>query len=441
MHSLQNRLGSGLIISLLLAFSALWFVVSEGVQFLAEEYIASRLQHDAESLLSQLKQDKSGVLKLSDSQIDSVYTKPFSGHYYQINIEKQIIKSRSLWDSLLQAVSVETGQQLRSYHAGPNQQQLLVMHYGFEKQGKTIQIHIAEDLNPVTASIREFNIRFAITALLMLMVLVIVQMFIMRRSLKTLRIIRDELSQLQEGKISQLSRCPLIELHPLVDEINHMLTNMSQRLRRSRGSLGDLAHSIKRPLTVIQQHIEQAENVPVELRNSMLEQLSDINQLTERTLKRASLAGDQHGVTRFSFSTDVDALIKTLELMYSTSNVHIDQKVDSDISYHIDRQDMLELLGNLLDNACKWANSRVMLSISQNGALNICVEDDGPGIDQTDKEQLAKRGSRLDESKPGYGLGLGIATDIVEEYGGTIHYSRSQELGGFKVDISLSETR
>ncbi len=440
MRSLQARLGSGLIISLVVVFTVLWFVVSASIQTLAEEYIASRLEHDAESLLSQIEPAQHAVPNLVQDSAGSVYNRPFSGHYFQITIDKRIIKSRSLWDRLLKTHLVSVGEQQRSYQDGPDGQSLLVMHTAFFKQGKAIHISVAEDLNPVKANINQFKRRFAITALAMLMVLVVLQVVILRRSLGSLRQIRDELRQLQAGEIAQLSHSELDELRPMVEEINHLITSMSKRLHRSRDSLGDLTHAIKRPLTVIQQYVEQADTLPAQIRSDMLEQLSMINQLAERILKRASLAGDQHGISSFNFIDDLDSLVRALRQMYRSRELDIEIKRQSDIAFRIDRHDMMELLGNLLDNACKWASSKVRIEIAYDTELVVSIEDDGPGIDEASLEQLAQRGHRLDESKPGYGLGLSIVADIVEEYSGTIHYSHSNQLGGFMVLVKLPES-
>ena len=437
MRSLQTKLATGLIISLVLIFSVLWFVVSASIQTLAEGYVASRLQHDAEMLLSQLEIDPQGKIKLLQEANDSVYKQPFSGHYYQIQSKAQIIHSRSLWDKLLEQEKVSPGQQLSRYQAGPQGQLLLVVHYAFVKQGQQIIVSVAEDLNPVKAGINRFKTQFGALAVILLITLLALQIIILRRSLGSLRHIRDELRLLQTGEISQLSKSPLLELHPMVDEINQLLESLTQRLRRSRDSLGDLTHAIKRPLTVIQQFVEQDRTLPAQVKQDMLEQLQMINQLTERTLKRASLAGDQHAIGPFSFQQDIDALLKTLRLMYRDRDLDIEVFRDKAISFRIDRQDMLELLGNCLDNACKWASHKVALRVEQMEGLLLIIEDDGPGANTESLAQMAQRGTRLDENKPGYGLGLAIAADIVREYGGEIHYTRSSSLGGFRVEIRL----
>jgi signal transduction histidine kinase len=212
---------------------------------------------------------------------------------------------------------------------------------------------------------------------------------------------------------------------------------MEQRSRRSRDALSDLAHAIKKPLTVIEQQTNI--NDSSEAANStILKQTDEIYQLSDRILKRARLAGHSHSGSLFSFSDDLPALITTLEVMHHNKTVRLMTDIPAEINCPIDRQDMLELLGNILDNAYKWAQQNIKLSVS-NIDLNfhICIEDDGPGADPDKINELSQRGVRLDEKIEGHGFGLAIAADMVNDYGGNISFQRSDELGGFRVDINL----
>ena len=438
MRSLQSKLSTGLILSLIAVFSVMWMLISSSIQSLADEYIASRMHHDAEMLLSTISFDTAGNLILDKAAVDLVYSKPFSGHYYLITSAGQIISSRSLWDYPLNSAEVDTGMSVRSYQDGPDKQSLLVLDNGFSKQGHKLSVTVAEDLNPVKQSISQFQSRFAISAMGMLLLLVVLQAFILRHSLNSLTRIRAELQALQHGETDQLSTDIPTELQPLVSEVNHLLKIMTQQLHRSRDVLGDLAHAIKKPLTVMQQLTDKhRETMSVDVQEKLAKQITAINRLTDRILKRARLAGHHHSGMRFSLSQDLPDLIDALEIMYSEKAVSIQVNMDKEINYQIDREDMLELLGNLLDNACKWASSTVTISIVAVSGLSICIEDDGPGADPKKLQQLDKRGVRLDETKQGYGLGLAIVSDMVREYNGSLVFGRSEKLGGFRVDIVL----
>ncbi len=439
MRSLQSKLGSGLVLSLIAVFSLLWLLTSLSVQYLAEQYIASRMRHDAEMLLSTLRLDTTDNMILDESAISPVYKKPFSGHYYLITSKKQVISSRSLWDQQLKPVEIETGEVFQSYQDGPDKQTLLVLNFGFNKQGRSLTVTVAEDLNPVKQDINRFQTRFAIVAIVMLLLLVALQVFILRHSLKRLGNIRGELQALQRGEIDQLStRDAPTELQPLVSEVNHLLGLMTQQLRRSRDALGDLAHGVKKPLTILQQLANKnGTDITADVKETLANQTTEINRITDRILKRARLAGHQHSGVRFSFSKDLPDLIGTLGLMYKDKTITAQVNVDEHIHALIDREDMLELLGNLLDNAYKWAKQTVRISIKHKSGLSICIEDDGPGADPEKLQLLHKRGVRLDESKQGHGLGLAIAADMVREYKGSLVLGNSEELGGFRVDITL----
>ena len=442
MRSIQSRLSSGLLLSLIIAFSTLWLVVTINTQYLAEEYIASRLKHDAETLLNTISfkaqsHKPENTLFIDINRVGAIYNQPFSGHYYVISSNTQTLSSRSLWDNKLLYNNIDAGQYLRNVQQGPEQQSLLVISAGYQKQNQHLTITVAEDLNPINKNIRQFQYGFAALAFLMLFILVILQAIILRRSLKPLTRVHTELKSLELGQLNKLSTYAPDELRPLISEVNRLLDIMQQRLHRSRNALSDLAHAIKQPLTVIQQLTEK-NSMPDENRITVLKQTTEIYQLTDRILKRARLAGHSHSGALFSFSEDLPDLIKTLQSMYANKSVQLDQKIENNLNiFPIDREDMLELLGNLLDNAYKWANRIITISVNINTQLHICIEDDGPGADPEKIDALARRGIRLDEKTEGHGFGLAIANDIVSDYGGTIKFSNSSTMCGLRTDIKL----
>ena len=436
MQSIQSKLSTGLLLSLIIAFSALWILVSINIQFLAKEYIASRLEHDAEMLLNTINFDNNGILTIDTIGIDLIYKQPFSGHYYVISTDKQSINSRSLWDFKLNVLSVNTGQQSHTLQTGPYQQSLLLMSGGYKKQGNKLTISIAEDLNPINKNITQFKYWFSAMALGMLFILVLLQAFILRKSLQPLSRMHTELKLLQQGQLNKLSTESPSELRPLIDELNHLLTIMEQRLRRSRDALSDLAHAIKKPLTVIKQITDKI-TIPDTTKATLIKQTDDIYQISDHILKRARLAGHSHTGALFSFSDDLPALIKTLDMMYANKTLQLNTNIQDNIICPVDREDMLELLGNLLDNAYKWASHKIALSVNIDSCLHICIEDDGPGADPEKISELSKRGVRLDEKIQGHGFGLAITTDIINDYNGNISFKQSADLGGFKTDITL----
>jgi len=436
MQSIQSKLSTGLLLSLIIAFSALWVLVSISIQFMAKEYIASRLEHDAETLLNTINFDNNGILTIDSIRIDLIYSQPFSGHYYVISTDRQSISSRSLWDHKLNVITVDTGQKLRTLQYGPNQQSLLLMSGGYKKQGNKLTISIAEDLNTINKNINQIKYWFAAIASGILLILVLLQALILRKSLNPLTRMHTELKLLQQGQLNKLSTESPSEIRPLIDEVNHLLTTMEKRLRRSRDALSDLAHSIKKPLTVIKQ-ITDKNTIADATKATLIKQTDDIYQISDHILKRARLAGHSHTGALFSFSDDLPALIKTLDMMYANKTLQLTTNIQDNIIYPVDREDMLELLGNLLDNAYKWAAEKIVLTLNVDSDLHICIEDDGPGVDPKQINELSKRGVRLDEKIQGHGFGLAITVDIVNDYNGNVSFKHSTNLVGFKTEITL----
>lgn len=436
MRSLQTRLSSGLLLSLIIAFALLTLMMSMSLRVVTDDYVASRLQHDSETLLSTIRFNAEDKLELITERIDQVYSQPYSGHYYIISSGTQILYSRSLWDHPLEHKLVDSGEQYRSIQAGPEQQALLVLTSAYTRQEKSISISIAEDLNPIRNNIDRFIFVFITIASVILLILILLQIMILRRSLKPLQDIHDEIGELEQGKIERLNTDVPIELGPLINEVNHLLAIMQQRLKRSRDGLSDLAHAIKKPLTVIKQQISR-NNIPDNTQQELMNQTDEIVKLSDRILKRARLAGHSHSGQRFSFTEDLKGLTGTLAMMYPERQIKIEQIIEENIVCQIDREDMMELLGNILDNACKWARHEIRLSVNSDEQLHISVEDDGAGVEPGKIDILSNRGIRLDETVDGHGFGLAIARDIVAEYQGTIEFNISTELGGFRVDINL----
>lgn len=438
MRSLQFRLSLGLFISLLLAFVVLWILVSQASRYLAESYIATRLEHDTESLLAAIQFDGAGKLSLDISHLNPIYTRPFSGHYYTILSNDTTLRSRSLWDQELYIRPVDVGVQQRIHLHGPQQQPLLLLVNGFEKSGKHITIGVADDLSPVEADLAHLQHYFELAALFLLLALIIIQGFILHAGLRPLEKTRRELQALAQGTLIQLDRNVPAEISPLVDEINHLLEVMNRRLSRSRHALGDLAHALKKPLTVLQQvSRDKALTSYPELQQVLTSQLDTIQRHVTRILQRARLAGEGPAGSLFRADDELAALLTTLQHMYYNKTIAFETRIPAGLILAADREDMLELIGNLLDNACKWASSKVRITIAQDHGTQIDIEDDGPGVEEEKLAELTRRGLRLDEAREGHGLGLAIVSEIVSSLGGVLHLQRSTELGGLHVQVTL----
>lgn len=438
MRSLQLRLNTGLLLSLLGMFIILWVIVSSAIRHVAQDYIATRLSHDSETIISHITFTNEDEIQIDASHTDSIYQRPFSGHYYQIHYDKKIIYSRSLWDTRFQVPLQSSGESRRVMLEGPQQQPLLAVISGYTKQDKAITIVVAEDLSRIEADLKDFQTRFGLTALVLALLLGLLNIFMIRSGLHPLKRIRDEVRDLESGERHQLSNVVPKEISPLVSEINHLLQVLTTRLKRSRHSLGDLAHALKKPLTILRQlERETPLTENPELQQQLASQINSMQQTIDHVLRRARLAGEGYTGVLFNVNNDLPELIDVLKKMYRDKALIFNNDIDEKENIFGDREDMLELLGNVLDNACKWATQNIKLSIIKNDTLNIIIEDDGVGIDENRINELSQRGKRLDESVEGHGIGLSIVHDIVTQYNGTISYGRSVTLGGLQVTVSL----
>jgi signal transduction histidine kinase len=439
MTSLQVRLNIGLLVSLLAVFALLWVMVSASIRDLAEDYISARLQHDTEALLGAVEITPGGGVVFDHSRPDAIYSRPFSGHYFSIKIGHQTIRSRSLWDRELDITDVNPGETISEHTDGPRGQLLFVITRAFEKDGQKVMIAIAEDLTAIEKDIAGFQTRFALLAVGLLLILIILQTLILRLGMRPLANIRHEVKLLERGERDHLGHDVPDEVKPLIGEINHLLNVLGTRLQRSRNALGDLAHAMKKPLTVLSQltQNEQLRQTP-ELQKTIATQVDAMQRTTDHILKRARLAGEGPVNTLCDITTEVPLLIDTLKTMHASRSVDVELHIAEGVEIRVDREDLLELLGNLMDNAFKWAKAKIHLSIkSTTGQVQITIEDDGPGVPAEAIQKLAERGARLDEQTEGHGLGLAIVQDIVELYNGSISMGRSVQLQGFRVRVNL----
>ena len=439
MGSIRNRLAGGLTLSLILLLLLQWWVLGTSVRQLTEHYLLTRLQHDAEALLAALDV-KADPFALDTGRIDNIYDNPLSGHYYKITVDGTVFRSRSLWDVDLSQPPISTGENVVAHSEGPSSQQLLLYHTVYQKNKRVVHISVAEDQTQLLREITIFQNTHAGISLAVLALLIILQSFIVSGGLSPLKKARQEITALEQGVINELDENVPSELLPLIVELNHQLTAFKRRLDRSRNAAGNLAHALKTPLALLTQLTEQdLFDTHPELRQKILQHTSVIQQNIDRELRRARLAGGQIGGNRMPLYVPVSELLDILNKMYKDKAIACDPDIATDIVVTMDRQDLMELLGNVLDNAFKWARQQVRLSATKTDADGVLVQvqDDGPGCSDQDLKSLTQRGRRADENIAGHGLGLSIVADIVADYGGQLRFENSTELGGLKVTISL----
>ncbi|MDH5326621.1 MAG: ATP-binding protein [Gammaproteobacteria bacterium] len=306
---------------------------------------------------------------------------------------------------------------------------------------------VAEDLTVFRKKISAFRYNLWGWLCAVGLLFLLVQGGIIKWGLAPLQSAAAELSAIEQGRQMLLQREYPVDLKGLTDNLNALLGHQQEHLERYRHTLGDLAHSLKTPLAVLQSTIEKTTDLP-ELKQVVQDQLDRMNQITEYQLQRAAAAGKTPLVAPVNVDVVVHKIINSLMKVYNRKKVITEVKVTSGAVFHGDEGDLMEVAGNLLDNAFKWCDSKVAIRISslgeadttnplaENGIL-IVVEDDGLGIPDRKIKQVIQRGVRADQGVHGHGIGLSVVQDIVHIYGGELRLGRS-ELGGARVAASLS---
>jgi signal transduction histidine kinase len=263
-----------------------------------------------------------------------------------------------------------------------------------------------------------------------------------RRALSPLDRLRERLAAIHAGGETVVAGEYPAEVQPLVDDLNVLLQQRDQAVRRAIAKAGDLAHGLKTPLAVLTQEAERARAAgQQELADSLDEQIGRMRRQLEYHLAHARAAASGASVgTVASVRESAEGLVRTLTRLHAARGLTMDVVVDPAHVVRVQREDLDEMLGNLMDNACKWTRSRVAVSSqAQAGTVVISVEDDGPGVPPADRDVVLQRGVRADEAAPGTGLGLAIVRDLAQLYGGSIQLGDAAS-GGLRAVLTLPGT-
>ncbi len=305
---------------------------------------------------------------------------------------------------------------------------------------KPYTFNVAQSLDSFNAQVARFRRQlftwFAAVAVIMLISI----SFVMRGLLKPLRQVESEISEVEEGKRQVLSDDYPTELTSVARNMNILIGSERARSERYRNTLDNLAHSLKTPLAAIRAVLsEQPANDMTERVETQIERMNDIVRYQLR--KPATIHTETVGVVSVPVSDEVTRLVEGLSKVYRDKHPEFELDVTEGMRFHGETGDFLEVAGNLLDNACKWCRGRVKLTIHplrQDGAgMSLTVEDDGPGIPDQAADALLQRGTRLDESAPGHGIGLAVVKDIAASYGGDVTIADS-DLGGAAITVTIA---
>jgi signal transduction histidine kinase len=276
-------------------------------------------------------------------------------------------------------------------------------------------------------------------ATLIAVVLMVYGLLRAREGLRPFRSLREALVAVRKGQEQRIKGAYPSEVEPLIQDLNALLDDREKAVKRAFSTAGDLAHGLKTPLALLAQEADRASAAGnTELAESITHQVERMTRQVNYHLARArAAASGPTGATRCPVAECTDALVRTLQKLHATRALELTASVPVDLNARVQREDLEEILGNVLDNACKWAKSAVVLHAAQSGeALQLTIDDDGPGLAPELRTVALERGVRIDEAAPGSGLGLAIVRDLAELYGGSVTLEDSP-LGGLRARVTL----
>jgi len=383
---------------------------------------------------------------------EPLFELPLSGWYWQVtrlNAPRPDVRaSRSLWDGSLPhledaGVVASSDGTRRSYVGGPEDQRLRLVERTIDlgDEGRYL-VAVAGDPSEIDQEIRAFDKALAVTFGALTVVLLLTTLFQVRFGLAPLKRISESLAAIRAGTAERLAGTFPDEIAPLARETNALIDANREIVERARTHVGNLAHALKTPLSVI---VNEAASRTDPFAVKVREQTDIMRDQVARHLERARIAARASMVgTITEVSPVVTALARTMEKIHRARGIAIDVDAPQEVRFRGERQDLEEMVGNLVDNACKWANSRVTLEVlpehaTKNGeVVRLVIDDDGPGLSAGEGKEIEipRRGLRLDETKPGSGLGLSIVVELAGLYGGELSLGTAP-IGGLRAELVL----
>ncbi|HUI97857.1 MAG TPA: sensor histidine kinase [Xanthobacteraceae bacterium] len=431
------------------------FVLSSLYRDAVERSFDRRLNVFLRTLVAEVASPEDTGGERAQSLGEPEFDLPLSGWYWQLTRlggpKPDVRSSRSLWDSGLphladQNVPASDDGTRRAYVQGPEDQRLRLIERTVDlgDDGRYL-VAVAGDSQEIDDETHAFDRAIAITFVVLAAVLLLTTMFQVRFGLAPLGRISQSLAAIRAGTAERLAGNFPVEIEPLARETNALIEANREIVERARTHVGNLAHALKTPLSVV---VNEAAGREDPLAVKVREQAGIMRDQVARHLERARIAARATVVgTVTEVAPVVTGLTRTMEKIYHPRGIAIDGTAPDGVRFRGERQDLEEMLGNLVDNACKWAQGRVSIEVAPERAaaapgdppkavIRIVVDDDGPGLSPAEREQVARRGQRLDETKPGSGLGLSIVHELAALYGGGLALSTAP-IGGLRAELVL----
>lgn len=402
-----------------------------------------QLQYVLRSLLASAEIGPEGEVVLSrDAAADPRFVEPYSGLYWQVSAPGELAKdnffgSRSLWDRKLAFGGDHDDRVVHVYDSEQfPDEKLRLVERDAQLPGSPVhwRFQVAQTRSGLDAQItvlRRTLVRsFALLAL-GLVVLAWLQTFY---GLWPLRRVREEIARMRAGQSNRVDTAMPIEVAPMVEELNALIEHNERQAEEARRHAGNLAHALKTPLTVI---MNAATAQADDLADTVIREARTMRRQVDHHLARARAVGRRGSAhSRADVWPSLESVERAVARLYR--HVRIDIAGPKDLQVHVERQDLDEMLGNLIENAAKYGGGSVFVTVAaQAGFVELMIEDDGTGIPEEDRIRIFDRGVRLDTGKPGTGLGMAIVRDVAEIYGGTVSLEESEDLGGLLVRLRL----
>lgn len=397
-----------------------------------------QLEYVLRSLLVSAEIGPEGEVTFNREPADQRFLEPYSGLYWQVSSPGQeTFPSRSLWDRELAYGQPHQDRGVHTYDSNQfPDEKLRVVERDVTLPGSKVRwrFQVAtsrEALDAQIAVLRRTLVRSFVLLGVGLVILAALQTFY---GLLPLRRVRLEIAKLRAGRSDRIAGDLPLELLPMVEELNALVAHNETQAEEARRHAGNLAHALKTPLTVI---MNAATAQSDDLADTVIREARTMRRQVDHHLARARAVGRRGSAhTRAEVWPSVESVERAVQRLYQ--HVRIDMAGPRDLVAHIERQDLDEIMGNLVENAAKYGGGSVFVTVgAQAGFVEILVEDDGMGIPEADRIRIFDRGVRLDTGKPGTGLGLAIVRDVAEIYDGTVTLEESEDLGGLLVRLRL----
>lgn len=403
-----------------------------------EQNFDNQLEYVLTAMIASAEIGPDGEIRMNRPLGDQRFLEPNSGLYWQITGPGALpFPSRSLWDRALKPPKGHSDQAVHFRDSDEFQDEALrIAERNIKLPDSDISwtFMVAQSRDSLDAQIQELRSVLVISFLLLALGLIILAALQTFYGLWPLRAVRQAIAQMRSGRESRVTDALPDEVMPMVNELNALLDHNEKQAEESRRHAGNLAHALKTPLTVI---MNSATAQASDLSETVIREATTMRRQVDHHLARARAVGRRgHSHSRAQVWDSLESVERAVSRLYA--HVRLDMAGDKTLAARVERQDLDEMLGNLIENAAKYGGGSVFVTVEDAGDfVELLVEDDGRGIPEGERERLFDRGARLDTGKPGTGLGLAIVRDVVEIYGGSVKLEESEDLGGLLVRLRL----